>query len=101
MEKSGSSGLIGFVVRLMWMAVVPFSIFIVGIRLIEQTSPDAISMAIFWLLVSLAAITRLVDVAVCHGETVFGEKATMTHVARYAVTLIVLSASFFAVSFIF
>jgi len=88
MPEQQSSGPIGCLVRLFWMAFGNLVLALCVIGIVQSGSLDLGGLdAIYWLTVVALLGVRYVDIRYLDGTTTDGQRATMAHYTHYAAVL--------------
>jgi hypothetical protein len=87
----------GCLPRLFWLGLGNIALVIATLAIYNGTG-WSIADLVFWLTVGLLVGARYIDIVRYRGTTVHGDPATMTHLKRYALILLVAGAAVWVVA---
>jgi hypothetical protein len=94
-------GALAILARIFWMFLGNFTLMVCAANIfMGESKSTRTSDIIFWCVVPAMIIIRFLDIKFLDGQTATGKPATLSHWRKYAVLLIIVSATIWAVAHI-
>ncbi|MBM4102972.1 MAG: hypothetical protein FJ263_02830 [Planctomycetes bacterium] len=87
----GQDSLVGLFARIFWSLIGNIILVFLAVKIFRNQALFSISDLLYWVLVSLLALTRYCDIKYLKGITAEGLPATMTHWRKYVKYLVFIS----------